>query len=92
MKLFNTILVWDVYVVAESEEAARAAAYALITATDDPLKSAEETAIEAREERNIRTKWRDERPIVGADVSDDDFEMLKGKTVVEAHAMLYRKP
>lgn len=92
MKLFNTILVWDVCVIAESEEAARAAVYAMITATEDPLKPSDSTAIEAREERNIRTAWRDERPIVGADVSDDDFETLKGKTVVEAHAMLYKKP
>jgi len=91
VKLFNTIIVYDCYTVAETEEAAYMAALALVRDAA-PLAPDEMNAIEAREERNIRTKWRDERPIVGADVSDDDFETLKGKTVVEAHAMLYKKP
>ena len=91
MKLFNVIVVYDVCCVAESNEAAWTAVLEMIRAQQDPLAVSTTTAIEAREEKNIRTAWRDERPIVGADVSDEDFEKLRGKTTVQAHAMLYGK-
>lgn len=92
MKAFNTIVVFDVVCIAESEEAAQAAVLALIRDQAEPLAASESTALEARKPTEIRKQWVNERPIVGADVSDEDFETLKGKTVMEVHAMLYAKP
>lgn len=91
MKLYNVITVFDVYAVAESEEEARLAVLGAIRAADEPLDVSESTALESREDKNVRTAWRDQRPLVGNDVSDDDFAKLKGKTTSEAHAMLYKK-
>lgn len=55
------------------------------------LPPSESTAIETREERNVRQAWRDEKPLVGNDVSDVDFEKLKGKTTLDVFKMLYHK-
>lgn len=91
MKLFNTIVVFDVYTVAESPDEAIAAAIACIRDANEPLATSQQNAFETREERGIRKAWQDERPLVGANVSDEDFATLKGKTTTQAHAMLYKK-
>lgn len=87
MKLFNTIIVYDCYVLAESEEEARAALLANIKADLEPPSS--ENAIETREERNVREAWRDKKPMVGDMVSDADFNRAKGKTTIEVFNMLH---
>lgn len=91
MRLYNVIAVWDGYVVAESEEAARNAMLANIHDTEQPLPVSDVNAIEAREARHVREAWADERPLVGDDVSDADFAKLKGKTTTEARSMIYAK-
>lgn len=85
-KVFNTIVIYDVYVVAENHEDARAAAIAAIAEGDPPT---EQTALEARNENNIRESWRDKKPLVGSAVSDGDFEKCKGKTTLEIYRDLY---
>lgn len=82
---------YDVYCVANSEEEANAAALSLVRAAEDPLVPNEQVANECRKAKEIRQKYETERPLVGADVSDEDFETLKGKTNAEIHAMLYAK-
>ncbi len=90
MKLYNVIILFDVYAVAESGEAARDAVMQFISNGD--LPPSESKAIESREERNIRQSWRDQKPIVGADVTDDDFEKkIKGHTTIEIYQSLYTK-
>jgi hypothetical protein len=89
VKLFNAIATFDVYVVAESPEAARAA---LVEALRDPaFNPSEQVGYEVTRENSIRAAWRDEKPFVGADVSDADFEKVKGKTTVETFNMLHTK-
>ena len=51
----------------------------------------EQTALAVTKEREIRTAWREEKVIVAADVSDDDFEKLKGKTTLDVFNMLHTK-
>lgn len=98
MKLFNTIIVWDVYCVAETEDAARAAVLNAIrtpSAADDGTVTfeipSEETALECREERHVRDAWVQAKPFVADDVSDADFERVKGKTTLETLQMLHQK-
>ncbi len=91
MKLYNTIVVFDVYAVAESEEDARAAVMANIRQNADPLRATEENALEVREARSIRSTWLDQKPCVGGEVSDEDFEKLKGKNTQEIFEMLHLK-
>jgi hypothetical protein len=91
MKLYNVIIVWDVCAVAESPEAARSAVLAFIRDQNDPLKPSEQTALETRNAREIRAAWTGEKPLVGEDVSDADFELLKGKTSMEIFEMLNTK-
>ena len=93
MKLFNVIMIHDVYVVAESPEDARAtlAAFVKEQARLDDLKLNESTALEARSENNVRESWRKERPLVGNSVSDADFAKLKGKGTAEIYKMIYTK-
>lgn len=91
MKLFNVIVVYDTYVVAETPAAAREAVMQWLK--EDPSSLIpEETAFETREENNVRDSWREQKPLVGADVSDDDFEKrVKGKTTIEIFKNIYTK-
>jgi hypothetical protein len=91
MRLYNTLVIYDVYTVAESAEAANEAALALVRAQEDPLPPSEQVANEAKLAKNIRTSWCTQRPLVGADVSDEDFEQLKGKTTIEIRELIYGK-
>jgi len=88
VKLYNTIAIFDVYTVAESNEAARDA---LLAAIANGQKPSEITATETLRESAVRQGFRDERPFVGDDVSDADFQKLKGKTTAQAYEMLYTK-
>ena len=94
MKLFNAIAIFDVYVVAESSESARAALLAAIGwphGEVDGLAPMEITATEALRENAIRESWREERPFVAMDVSDDDFKKCAGKTTFEMFKLIYTK-
>lgn len=89
MKLFNTIVIFDVFTVGNDPEKAREA---VLTAIRDGATPTEMTALEARSESNIRTSWRDQKPFVAADVSDADFEKkVKGHTTVEMFKQIYTK-
>lgn len=89
LKLYNTIIIFDVYAVAKSPEAANEAVKAWIKSGE--LAPSSENALEAREERNIRASWLDERPIIGDDLTDEEFKSLKGKSTAEAFTRFYKK-
>ncbi len=91
MKLYNTIIVYDTYVLANSPDEARAALLALIRDGDQPEEPSEQTALEAKNEREIRTAWHDRGPLVASDVSDAEFESIKGKKTLDVHGLLYKK-
>lgn len=88
MKLYNTIAIFDVYIVAESGEAAREA---LLASIKEGTKPSEVTATETVRETAIRSGFREERPFVAGDVSDEDFEKCKGKTTAQVFQDLYTK-
>jgi hypothetical protein len=90
VKLFNAIAIFDVYVVAETSEEARAALLRWIADDEDSLHS-EVVATETSRMGAIRDAWRDQRPLVAADISDEGFEQLKGKTTIEVFKQLYTK-
>lgn len=93
MKLHNVIIVHDVYVVAETEEDAIKTVLDGIHTAEEPLKPSEQVAIEATDpRRSVRAAWCDERPFVGASISDADFETLKGKSTLDVCKMIYTKP
>lgn len=89
MKLYNTIIIWDVYCVAESEETARAAVRQHIR--EEGLRASEEVGLEVRKPTEVRAAWEAERPIVASDISDTDFDTLKGKTTSQVFSMLHMK-
>lgn len=91
MKLFQTIVIFDVVVTANSEEAAKAALIALIRDQADPQGANEVVAREITHEREIRHAMKTSTPIVGADISDADFETIRGKTNLEMFERLYTK-
>jgi hypothetical protein len=91
LQIFNSIAIFDVYIIAESPEEARTALIDLIRDKADPIDPSEQTAREARNEREIRASQRDKKPFVGPLVSDADFEKIKGKTVFEMFNQLYTK-
>lgn len=92
--LHNVVLVYDVYVVAESAEAARQAAKDLVVAEnpEDRLAPNDENALPVNHVRTIRDSWRTQAPLVAADVSDDDFEKIKGKKTLEIFEILGASP
>jgi len=90
MKLFKTIVMWDVVVVAQSHDAARQAVKDWIATGE--LPASEEVALEIRDETNIRDAWKTQKPLVGADIADVDFEKcVKGRTTIEIFKHIYTK-
>lgn len=89
LKLYNTIAVIDVYFVARDGIAAREALIAAIASGD--VKPTEITAMEIRQQGSIRTSWIEQKPFVAADVTDDEFETLKGVTVGAAYERFYNR-
>jgi len=89
MKLFNTVVIFDVFCVGNDPEKAREA---VLDAIREGMKPSEMTALEARTEGNIRQSWRDQKPFVAADISDADFEKkIKGHTTIELWKSIYTK-
>lgn len=92
-KLFNTIIVWDVYAYAENQEDARAAALENIKAGllgDTELPPSTQTAIELGRQ-SVREAWLNQTPLVGEAVSDADFQKIKGKTCEQVWAEMNKK-
>ena len=89
MKLYNTVIIYDVYAVANSGEEATKAVLAAIREGVNP---SEMTALETRTANNIRQSWLDQGPYVGADISDSDFEKkIKGKTTFDMFKAIYTR-
>lgn len=87
MKIYNCIVQYDIYVVAESKEDAMQAALKVI-AKEPPNDTA---TYEVQHIRDIRNDWRIQQPFVAPDISDDDFEPFQGKTTEEVYSALYTK-
>lgn len=88
MRLYNTIIVFDVYTIARSAEAARAA---ILAAIADGLDAQEMVAKEVTHERSIRASWVDQTPYVAPEVSDEELALLKGMNTLEVFQRLYKK-
>lgn len=89
LKLFNVITIWDVYVVAKDEEAAKEVVRQWAQSGELPPSS--EAVLETRENRQIRGEWLDQKPLIGNDLSDEEFASLKGKTTLQAFERFYSK-
>lgn len=88
MKIYNAIAIWDCYVVSETSEKAREA---LLVHIAEGMEPSEIVGVEANQERAIRNSWREQKPLIGADISDTEFETLKGKTTIQAYRVIYTK-
>lgn len=86
--MWNTIIMWDVYVVAETAEDARETVKSWIAEGNAPT---EENAREARDKHNVRLTWHEKRPLVGQTVGDADFDRIKGHTTIEIWHQIYAK-
>ncbi len=89
MKLWNVIIVHDVFALAESPEKAREVILAAIH--NGELPPCDQNAIPVNHERSIREAWREQKPFVAEDVSDKDFESIKGKTTLEIFGQIFSK-
>jgi hypothetical protein len=89
LRLFNTIIIFDVYTIARSGEAAREALIELIkTAQIEPTEA---VAKESTMANSIRASQADVSPLVAVDVTDEEFEQLKGITNAQAFERFYKK-
>jgi hypothetical protein len=90
LRIYNTIVVFDVYTVARSPEAAREALIAAIAAGE--AKPTEIAAKEVTMVNSIRQSWTETSPYVAADVTDEEFETLRGITTLAAWDRFYKRP
>lgn len=89
LRLYNTIVIFDVYTIARSGEAAREALIELIkTAQIEPT---ENVAKESTMVNSIRASQLEASPLVAADVTDEEFATLKGITNAQAFERFYKK-
>lgn len=89
MRLYNTIAIYDVYHVARSGEAARQALLEGIASGD--IKPMEVTATESKMANSIRASWVDQPPFIASDITDEEFESLKGITTSRAFERFYQR-
>lgn len=89
LRLFNAIVIFDDYVVAKSSEAAREALLAAIASSD--VTPMEIVAKETTMANSIRSSKTDDKPLVAADVTDEEFETLKGITNSAAFERFYTR-
>lgn len=89
MRLYNTIAIFDCFIVAENGEPAREALLSWIR--DERMQPSELVAIEVKRKETVRASWQNQNPLVASDISDDDFEAIKGKTTLDVFAHLYEK-
>lgn len=89
LRLYNTIVIFDVYTIARSGEAAREALIELIkTAQIEPTEA---VAKESTMVNSIRASQLEVSPLVAADVTDEEFDKLKGITNAQAFERFYKK-
>jgi len=89
-KLFNVIVVFDVYAVARSGESARECVLNWIR--NEQLEPSEQRALEARRDPEVRLAWREEKPMVADDITDEEFDgFVKGNTTIQVFEHLYLK-
>ena len=89
LRLYNTIVIYDDYVVARSNEEARQALLASIQSGD--TAPTEVVAKEVSMISSVRASKVDERPLIASDVTDDEFEKLRGITNGSAFEPFYLK-
>lgn len=89
LRLFNTIVIFDDYVVAKDGQSAREALLAALTAGE--VTPMEIVAKEVTMINSIRASKTEEKPLVAADVTDEEFETLKGITNIEAFNRFYTR-
>lgn len=89
-KLFNVIVVFDVYAVARNGESARECVLNWIR--NEQLEPSEQRALEARRDPEVRLAWREEKPLVADDITDEEFDgFVKGNTTIKVFEHLYLK-
>lgn len=95
MKLWTVITMFDVMVVAEDADDAKAAMVKLLHNFNpnepDKMLRPEIVATEASKKHSIRRSWEKVSPLVSGGVPDDDYERIKGKTTVEIFQHIYTK-
>jgi hypothetical protein len=89
MRLYNTIAIYDVYIVAESSDTARETLISAISSGE--IKPTESTAVEIVRAGAIRKGFADERPFVAVDVSENDYTSIAGKTTLQIFEHIYTK-
>lgn len=89
LRLYNAIVIYDDYVVARSgEEARRCLLSSIKDGLIDPM---EVVAKEVTMANSIRASKTDDSPLVAGDVSDAEFENLRGITTSNAFERFYLK-
>lgn len=81
LHLVNVIVVFDAYIVAHNPEEAKAALLELIQQGEPPTSIAHYDRISRVED--IRSDCKDQKPIVAATVTDEEYEKYLGSTTVE---------
>lgn len=89
LRLYNAIVIYDDYVIAKSGEAAREALLAAVAAGD--LSPMEIVAKEVTMANSIRTSKVEDKPLVANDVTDEEFETLRGITNSVAFERFYTR-
>ena len=89
LRLYNTIVIFDVYVAARSSEAARECVLAAIA--DGSAQPTEAVAKEITAANSIRSSWANQSPYVASDITEEEFESLKGISTAGAFERFYLK-
>lgn len=89
LRLYNAIVIYDVYMVGKTPEAAREGLLSAIASGE--LKPSEIVAKEVTMQSSIRESWKEERPWLANDITDEEFETLRGKSTQLTFDMLYKK-
>jgi hypothetical protein len=90
LKLHNVIVVFDVYALAHDAVQAREVILAAIRDMN-PLPPSEAVALPTSRIREVRAAWTGQKPFVADDVTDAEFESVKGKTTLEVFELLNLK-
>ncbi len=90
IKLYNVVIIYDVIVVANEGTSAREAVLQWIRDADEPLDPNHIASLQVVH-APLKPTQQAIKPIVAADVSDQDFATVKGKTNQQVHDMLFKK-
>lgn len=89
MRVYNTIVIFDVYTVGRSPEACRETILDAIKA--GTIQPTEIVAKEITMQNSIRASWVDQKPWVAADITDTEFEQIKELTTLQAWDAFYKR-